>query len=57
MISIESLLRARAIESQTYVVAAAQSGRHNASRESYGHAMVRCSFICASQMLFIVIGP
>lgn len=36
----ESLLRARAIESQTYVVAAAQSGQHNANRESYGHAMI-----------------
>jgi predicted amidohydrolase len=31
---------ARAIESQCYVVAAAQFGRHNAQRESYGHSLV-----------------
>ncbi|KAM9294604.1 deaminated glutathione amidase [Gastrophryne carolinensis] len=36
----EVLLRARAIESQCYVVAAAQSGSHNQRRTSYGHAMV-----------------
>lgn len=36
----EVLLRARAIESQCYVVAAAQAGRHNEKRESHGHAMV-----------------
>ena len=34
------LLRARAVENQAYVIAAAQGGRHNAKRESYGHAMV-----------------
>lgn len=31
-----TLLRARAIESQCYVLAAAQYGRHNEKRESYG---------------------
>ncbi|KAG2491073.1 hypothetical protein HYH03_010518 [Edaphochlamys debaryana] len=36
----EVLLRARAIECQAYVVAAAQAGRHNAKRESYGHALI-----------------
>lgn len=36
----ESLLRARAIETQCYVVAAAQSGVHNKKRTSWGHAMV-----------------
>lgn len=36
----EILLRARAIETQSYVVAAAQSGTHNAKRSSYGHAMI-----------------
>lgn len=36
----EVLLRARAIESQSYVVAAAQVGRHNPRRESYGHSMI-----------------
>lgn len=36
----EVLLRARAIENQCYVVAAAQYGRHNEKRTSYGHSMV-----------------
>ena len=36
----EVLLRARAIENQCYVVAAAQSGKHHEKRESYGHAMI-----------------
>ncbi|CAI4221821.1 unnamed protein product [Auanema sp. JU1783] len=36
----EALLRARAIETQCYVVAAAQTGKHNDKRMSYGHAMV-----------------
>ena len=36
-----ALLRSRAIETQCYVVAAAQTGSHNAKRSSYGHAMVR----------------
>lgn len=36
----EILLRARAIEQQCYVVAAAQSGQHNDRRTSYGHSMV-----------------
>ena len=36
------LMRARAIENQCYVIAPAQSGRHddNGLRESYGHAMI-----------------
>ncbi|KAI8070740.1 nitrilase [Gongronella butleri] len=36
----EPLLRARAIETQCYVMAAAQTGQHNAKRASYGHAMI-----------------
>lgn len=36
----EVLLRARAIETQCYVVAAAQCGRHHENRMSYGHSMV-----------------
>ena len=36
----ESLLRARAIESQSFVVAAAQVGRHGGKRVSYGHSMI-----------------
>uniref|UniRef100_A0A0B7ALN2 Bis(5'-adenosyl)-triphosphatase n=1 Tax=Arion vulgaris TaxID=1028688 RepID=A0A0B7ALN2_9EUPU len=36
----ESLLRARAIETQCYVIASAQTGKHNPKRSSYGHAMV-----------------
>lgn len=34
------LLRARAIESQCHVVAAAQAGHHYGRRQSYGHALV-----------------
>jgi len=34
------LLQARAIESQCYVIAAAQTGKHNDKRSSYGHAMI-----------------
>jgi predicted amidohydrolase len=34
------LLRARAIENQAWVVAAAQWGRHNDKRESYGHTLI-----------------
>ncbi|PSN56183.1 hypothetical protein C0J52_01410 [Blattella germanica] len=36
----EPLLRARAIENQCFVVAAAQTGFHNKNRHSWGHAMV-----------------
>lgn len=34
------LLRARAIEAGVFVVAAAQSGRHEDGRETYGHSLV-----------------
>ncbi|CAN8063312.1 unnamed protein product [Agarophyton chilense] len=34
------LLRARAIETQCFVVAAAQTGRHDGGRESFGHALL-----------------
>jgi len=34
------LLRARAIESGAFVIAAAQGGRHEDGRETYGHSMV-----------------
>lgn len=36
----EILLRARAIENQCFVIAAAQVGKHNEKRSSYGHSMV-----------------
>ncbi len=36
----EILLRARAIETQSYVIAAAQSGLHNGLRRTHGHAMI-----------------
>ena len=36
----EVLLRARAIETQCYVIAAAQAGQHNEKRESYGHSLI-----------------
>ncbi|CAL8096824.1 unnamed protein product [Calicophoron daubneyi] len=35
-----TLLRARAIENQCYVIAAAQEGQHNPKRSSYGHSLV-----------------
>ncbi|XP_055952126.1 nitrilase and fragile histidine triad fusion protein NitFhit-like isoform X2 [Argiope bruennichi] len=49
----ESLLRCRAIECQCYVIAAAQTGKHNPKRSSYGHAMVvdpwGCVIACCSE--------
>jgi predicted amidohydrolase len=33
------LLRARAIENQSYVIAAAQHGQHNEKRETFGHSL------------------
>lgn len=36
----ETLLRARAIETQCYIAAAAQVGKHNENRESYGHSII-----------------
>jgi predicted amidohydrolase len=38
----DSLVRARAIECQSYVIAPAQSGRHDDDglRETFGHAMI-----------------
>jgi len=36
----EVLLRSRAIETQTYVIASAQVGAHNEKRSSYGHSLV-----------------
>jgi predicted amidohydrolase len=36
----EVLLRARAIETATFIVAAAQCGRHSDGRETYGHSLV-----------------
>jgi predicted amidohydrolase len=35
-----TLLRARAIEAEAFVIAAAQSGRHADGRETYGHSLV-----------------
>ena len=42
-IFLQVLLRNRAIECQCFVVAAAQTGRHNDKRSSYGHSMVKQS--------------
>ncbi|KAJ0102134.1 hypothetical protein Patl1_06210 [Pistacia atlantica] len=36
----EILLRARAIETQCYVIAASQAGKHNDKRESYGDSLI-----------------
>jgi predicted amidohydrolase len=35
-----TLIRARAIETQSYMLAPAQHGQHNAKRRSYGHSLV-----------------
>ena len=35
-----TLLRARAIENQVYIAAAAQVGMHNATRASFGHSLI-----------------
>ncbi len=40
------LLRARAIESQCYVIAAAQTGHHFGTRRSYGHALISDPWGC-----------
>ena len=40
------LLRARAIESQCYVIAAAQYGHHYGQRRSYGHALISDPWGC-----------
>jgi nitrilase len=36
----EVLLRARAIENQAYVLAAAQAGSHPGGRQTWGHSMI-----------------
>ena len=36
----ETLVRARAIENQVYIVAPDQTGRHPASMDAYGHSMI-----------------
>lgn len=36
----ETLLRARAIENQVYIIAPDQTGQHPASMEAYGHSMI-----------------
>ena len=36
----EALLRARAIENQTWLIAAAQSGGHPGGKETFGHTMI-----------------
>jgi nitrilase len=36
----ESLLRARAIENQCFVIAANQGGEHTATRKTWGHSMI-----------------
>jgi predicted amidohydrolase len=36
----QTLLRARAIENQAYLIAPAQGGRHPSDRRTYGHTMI-----------------
>jgi predicted amidohydrolase len=35
-----TLLRARAIETETFILAAAQGGRHENGRETFGHSLI-----------------
>lgn len=49
----EILLRARAIESQCYVIAAAQIGAHNPKRSSYGQAIVCIKFFFTEYAMFL----
>jgi predicted amidohydrolase len=37
---LETLMRARAIENQAYVMAPAQGGTHPGGRRTYGHSMI-----------------
>ena len=41
-----ALLKARAIENQCYVIAAAQTGNHNPKRSSFGHACIIDPYGC-----------
>ena len=41
-----ALLKARAIENQCYVIAAAQTGIHNPKRSSFGHACIIDPYGC-----------
>lgn len=55
----EVLLRARAIETQCYVIAAAQTGSHNKKRTSWGHGMVgveirRLLYFCLSFLFSLI---
>lgn len=50
----EVLLRARAIENQVFCVAAAQTGRHNKHRVSYGHSLAVDPWGRLMQSLFCV---
>ncbi|XP_022100183.1 nitrilase homolog 1-like isoform X2 [Acanthaster planci] len=56
----EVLLRSRAIENQCYVIAAAQTGKHNDKRASYGRAMIvdpwGCVVACCHDGLDVAIG-
>lgn len=51
----EILLRARAIENQCYVIAAAQYGQHNSKRASYGQSMVKKIYLILAVVLSITI--
>ena len=47
----ETLLRCRAIETQTYVIGAAAVGQHVENRVSWGHAMVWTPLFCCSLLI------
>jgi len=50
----EILLRSRAIETQCYVIAAAQTGKHNETRKSWGHSMVSKMHIYSTRRIFYI---
>lgn len=49
----EVLLRARAIENQVYILAAAQVGNHGGNRMSYGHSMIIDPWYVSSLLLVL----
>lgn len=48
-------MTARAIESQCYVLAAAQVGQHNEKRQSYGHSVGKSMLYPLSHVLILYV--
>ena len=57
----EILLRTRAIETQSYVIAAAQAGQHNLKRTSHGHSLIIDPWgtvgkiVCVQHLLYVLL--